>query len=71
LTIAALRRDLRDRLAGYKMPTLLRIVDGELPKTMTGKVQKKILGPQYFPTDHQTCTEVQHWIAPSRQLAKL
>jgi malonyl-CoA/methylmalonyl-CoA synthetase len=71
LTIAALRRHLQDRLAGYKMPTLLRIVDGELPKTVTGKVQKKILGPQYFPTDHQTCIEVQHWIAPSRQLAKL
>ncbi|CAO2658613.1 Nn.00g063360.m01.CDS01 [Neocucurbitaria sp. VM-36] len=71
LTIEDLRRDLRDRLAGYKLPTLLRIVGGELPKTATGKVQKKLLGPQFFPPDFQTCPEVQQWVMPSRQLAKL
>lgn len=71
LTIEDLRRDLRDRLAGYKLPTLLRIVGGELPKTATGKVQKKLLGPQFFPSDFQTCPEVQQWVMPPRQLAKL
>lgn len=69
LTIEDVRRDLRDRLAGYKMPTLLRIVSGELPKTATGKVQKKILGPQFFPAGGTP--EVQEWVMPSRQLAKL
>tara|TARA_R110002003_G_scaffold52_11_gene4419 strand:- start:654 stop:1199 length:546 start_codon:yes stop_codon:yes gene_type:complete len=71
LTIADLRRDLRNRLAGYKMPTLLRIVNGELPKTVTGKVQKKILGPKFFPTNYQTCPEVQQWVTSPRQLTKL
>ncbi|KAH7084846.1 hypothetical protein BKA63DRAFT_4264 [Paraphoma chrysanthemicola] len=67
LTIADLRRDLRDRLAGYKMPTLLRIVNGELPKTVTGKVQKKILGPKFFPPNYQTCPEVQQWTRTVRK----
>jgi len=70
LTIEDLRRDLRERLAGYKLPTLLRIVDGELPKTATGKVQKKILGPRFFPENYQTCPEVQQWLSPS-MVAKL
>jgi malonyl-CoA/methylmalonyl-CoA synthetase len=70
LTIDALRRDLRERLAGYKLPTLLRIADGELPKTATGKVQKKILGPRYFPADHHELPKVQKWVARST-LAKL
>jgi malonyl-CoA/methylmalonyl-CoA synthetase len=70
LTIDDLRRDLRERLAGYKMPTLLRIVEGELPKTATGKVQKKMLGPRFFPENYQACAEVQQWASPS-VLAKL
>ncbi|KAF2709393.1 acetyl-CoA synthetase-like protein [Pleomassaria siparia CBS 279.74] len=70
LTIADLRRDLRERLAGYKIPTLLRIVEGELPKTVTGKVQKKILGQRFFPDNYQMCAEVQQWASPS-MLAKL
>jgi malonyl-CoA/methylmalonyl-CoA synthetase len=70
LTIDDLRRDLRERLAGYKLPTLLRIADRELPKTVTGKVQKKILGPRFFPADHQERLEVQKWVARST-LAKL
>jgi malonyl-CoA/methylmalonyl-CoA synthetase len=61
LTIDDLRRELRDRLIGYKMPTLLRIVEGELPKTVTGKVQKNILGPQFFPEDRASCLDVQRW----------
>ncbi|OAL47127.1 fatty-acyl-CoA synthase [Pyrenochaeta sp. DS3sAY3a] len=71
LTIEDLRRDLRGRLAGYKLPTLLRIVGGELPKTATGKVQKKLLGPRFFPMDYHNSAEVQQWIIPSTQLAKL
>lgn len=61
LTIQRLRQDLRARLAGYKMPTLLRVVEGELPKSATGKVQKKVLGPQYFPEDYRSLPEVQVW----------
>lgn len=61
LSIDSLRQDLRSRLAGYKLPTLLRIVEGELPKTATGKVQKKILGPLYFPSNMVSVKEVQAW----------
>ena len=71
LTIQDLRRDLRDKMAGYKLPTLLRIVGGELPKTATGKVQKKVLGPRYFPVGYDACPKVQQWVVPTRQLAKL
>lgn len=71
LTIEDVRRDLRNRLTGYKLPTLLRVVCGELPKTATGKVQKKVLGPRFFPSSYQTCPEVQQWVMPTRQLAKL
>lgn len=66
LTIADLRRDLKSRLAGYKMPTLLRIIEGDLPKTGTGKVSKKLLGPQYFPLDYRSCSGAQIWEAPVR-----
>jgi acyl-CoA synthetase (AMP-forming)/AMP-acid ligase II len=61
LRIEQLRRDLRELLAGYKMPTLLRVLDGEIPKSVTGKVQKKILGPTYFPRGYRCDKEVQVW----------
>lgn len=61
LTIAELRGDLRSRMAGYKMPTILRVVQGELPKSGTGKVQKKILGPRFFPPNYRELPEVQVW----------
>lgn len=61
LTIDDLRRDLRSRLAGYKMPTMLRVIEGELPKTATGKVMKKVLGPQFFPEDYNDSGVVQVW----------
>ncbi|KAM0717154.1 hypothetical protein Q7P37_007006 [Cladosporium fusiforme] len=61
LTVQRLRQDLRARLAGYKLPTLLRVIKGELPKSGTGKVQKKILGPKYFPQDYKSEPEVQVW----------
>ncbi|KAL4862473.1 hypothetical protein BDV12DRAFT_207184 [Aspergillus spectabilis] len=72
LTIAQLRGDLRGQLAGYKMPTLLRVLDGEIPKSVTGKVQKKILGPRYFPPGYRDDKGVQGWVRSSeRQRSKL
>lgn len=61
LTLADLRKDLRSKLAGYKIPTILRVIKGELPKSGTGKVQKKILGPQFFPSDYRDIAEIQVW----------
>jgi malonyl-CoA/methylmalonyl-CoA synthetase len=66
LTIQDLRRDLRSQLAGYKLPTLLRVVKGELPKTVTGKVVKKVLGTQYFPEDYRNDPAVQVWMRAVR-----
>ena len=48
LSIDKLRHDLRTCLAGYKMPTMLRIVR-ELRKNATGKVVKKELVAEHFP----------------------
>lgn len=62
LTIQKLRDDLRSRLAGYKLPTVLRIIADELPKSGTGKVVKKTLGPQFFPPEkYRGLQEVQMW----------
>lgn len=73
LHIDDLRSDARSRLAGYKLPTLLRVSKEEIPKSPTGKVVKKTLGPQYFPTGkYVDDPAVQMWRSskPSRQ-AKL
>ncbi|KAL2404372.1 CoA ligase [Exophiala dermatitidis] len=61
LKLDDLREDARSRLAGYKLPTLLRVVKGELPKSGTGKVVKKVLGPQYFPPNYVDDEAVQVW----------
>jgi malonyl-CoA/methylmalonyl-CoA synthetase len=66
ITIDDVRRDLRDRLAGYKMPTLLRVVDGEFPKTSSGKVLKKVLGTQFFPENYRSDPGVQVWTPESK-----
>lgn len=58
-SIQNFRADLRRELVGYKLPTLLRVVDGELPKGGTGKVQKKVLGPALFPKNWSEDPEVQ------------
>ena len=58
LTLERLRLDLKETLAGYKMPTMLRIVP-ELRKNATGKVLKKILGSELFPP--QGHPDVQTW----------
>lgn len=58
LTLEKLRADLRQSLAGYKMPTLLRVIP-ELKRTVTGKVIKKLLVKEIFPSqDHPG---VQKW----------
>ncbi|OAP61661.1 hypothetical protein AYL99_03864 [Fonsecaea erecta] len=61
LTLAQLRSDLAGKLARYKLPTLLRVVDGELPKNATGKVAKKVSGPMLFPANYAQIPEVQVW----------
>lgn len=66
LSLEKLRRDLRARLAGYKLPTILRVLGEELPKSGTGKVVKKILGPQFFPKNYSSIPEVQSWSAGSK-----
>jgi malonyl-CoA/methylmalonyl-CoA synthetase len=65
LTLERLRADLRSSLAGYKMPTLLRVVD-ELRKNATGKVIKKVLIPEYFPS--QDAEGVQKWAGKKSKL---
>jgi len=60
LKLETLRSDLRESLAGYKMPTMLRVVN-EIPKSPTGKVVKKVLGPELFPL--QGHPDVQAWKA--------
>ena len=70
LRIDDLRDDARSRLAGYKLPTLLRVIEEEIPKSPTGKVVKKSLGPQYFPPGkYLDDGKVQMWInkKPARQ----
>ncbi|KAL2809082.1 hypothetical protein BJX63DRAFT_445484 [Aspergillus granulosus] len=61
LSLERLRRDLRERLAGYKMPTVLRVIEGEIPKSGTGKVQKKIRGPEYFGPGYRQDAAIQVW----------
>lgn len=70
LSIKKLRQDLRARLAGYKMPTILRTIEGELPKSGTGKVVKKVLGPRFFPKNYSELKEVQAW-SPKQKVSKL
>ncbi|KAH7354969.1 hypothetical protein BKA65DRAFT_581645 [Rhexocercosporidium sp. MPI-PUGE-AT-0058] len=72
LTIDGLRKELRSKLAGYKMPTVLRIFVGELTKGQSGKVQKKLLGPDMFPSPGwETHPNVQVWKKPSDQRSRL
>ncbi|CAG9952986.1 unnamed protein product [Clonostachys rosea f. rosea IK726] len=50
LTIERLRADLRSRLAPYKLPLLLRVVE-ELPRTPSGKVVKPKVSKELFPAN--------------------
>ncbi|KLP19962.1 Uncharacterized protein LW94_13368 [Fusarium fujikuroi] len=62
VTLATVRNTLRDQLAGYKLPTVLRVMEGEIPKGATGKIQKKILGPKLIPSPgYEEIPQVQVW----------
>ena len=64
LNIDQLRTDLRSCLAGYKMPTLLRLVK-EIPKSATGKVIKKVLVDDLFP--HEGHPDIQRWNSAKKE----
>lgn len=67
ITLEKVRNDLRGQLAGYKLPTVLRVMDREIPKGATGKVQKKILGPKLLPSPgYEKIAEVQVWKKPKK-----
>ncbi|KAJ3529549.1 hypothetical protein NM208_g9705 [Fusarium decemcellulare] len=70
LTLTALRRDLSTRLAGYKMPTLLKVIKGSLTRTASGKVIKKELKNLYFPLHYTSIHDVQVWRSPAPASAK-
>lgn len=72
LTLDDLRNDLRGKMSGYKLPTLLRVYTGELPKGQSGKVLKKLLGPQLFPPAEWTHhPEIQVWNSKKPVMARL
>ena len=64
LNIDQLRKDLRSSLAGYKMPTLLRIVK-DIRKNATGKVVKKVLVNEVFPQEGHP--DIQRWSSTKKQ----
>ncbi|CAG8470635.1 2921_t:CDS:10 [Paraglomus brasilianum] len=49
ITLNALREFAKDRLASYKLPTLLKLYDDALPRNAMGKVNKKELVKTAFP----------------------
>ncbi len=73
LLLDDLRKNLKGKLIGYKLPTLLRVIDGELPKSQTGKVLKRMLGPKLFPPSKwHEIPEIQVWRSKKLELmAKL
>ncbi|RFU30886.1 hypothetical protein B7463_g5461, partial [Scytalidium lignicola] len=52
-----MRRALRDRLANYKIPQIMKLVD-EIPKNAMGKVNKKLLVQQVFADEHSDVEDV-------------
>ncbi|KAK2805196.1 hypothetical protein FQN51_000719 [Onygenales sp. PD_10] len=47
-TVLTMRRALRDKLAPYKIPVEMRVVEGGLPRNAMGKVNKKALARVVF-----------------------
>ena len=47
-TADALRAALAERLARFKIPTSIKLITGELPRTATGKILKRELRVRYF-----------------------
>lgn len=43
ITLGELRRFLKDRLATYKIPTRMLVIEGDMPRNAMGKVNKKQL----------------------------
>jgi long-chain acyl-CoA synthetase len=43
-----IRRSLEGRLARFKIPSAIRLTEGELPRTATGKILKRELRTHYF-----------------------
>jgi long-chain acyl-CoA synthetase len=43
-----LRESLAERLARFKIPTAIKLTEGELPRTATGKILKRELRTKYF-----------------------
>jgi O-succinylbenzoic acid--CoA ligase len=48
-TAEALRAHCRGRLAGYKVPSEIRVVDEPLPRTASGKLQRRLLSAREVP----------------------
>jgi malonyl-CoA/methylmalonyl-CoA synthetase len=67
LTLDQLRKDLSASLAGYKMPTLLRVVK-DIRKTVSGKVVKKVLVKELFPPEGHP--DIQRW-TPRKNRSRL
>ena len=44
----AIRASLREKLAQFKIPTAIRLVEQDLPRTATGKILKRELRTRYF-----------------------
>lgn len=61
LSLCKLRADLKRKLARYKLPTIMRLLAGEVPKASNFKVNKELLGPLVFPLDYRTHRDVQYW----------
>ncbi|WVW82282.1 hypothetical protein I302_104288 [Kwoniella bestiolae CBS 10118] len=51
VTVADLRRELRNVIAPYKLPKKLKIYEGEIPRNNMGKVNKKKLVLEAFPPE--------------------
>lgn len=47
--LAELRAWAAGKLASYKLPTVVRLLDGDIPRNAMGKVNKKALKTQFFP----------------------
>src|SRR5262249_20956637 len=43
-----IRLSLEDRLAKFKIPTTIKLTEGDLPRTATGKILKRELRTNYF-----------------------
>ncbi|WVQ85667.1 hypothetical protein IAT38_007833 [Cryptococcus sp. DSM 104549] len=54
VTVADLRKELREVIAPYKLPKKLKLYEGEIPRNNMGKVNKKKLVLEAFPRDIAT-----------------